>query len=260
MRTNKRASITSLPILFLSLSLGSVRAADKAAAPPPSLPVYKTEEIAAPELDTSIRKVAESSGVEIKTYLPRVPVEAGKFIGVGAELRVTGSSEQATKFLAAITQQNQFQVISSLVLSSDRKDPKIMQANLVLTSWFARTEKAASKVKKWQSTAQVSDPAIDLYASCIGLLPEKGVRFTGFDFEGKMIRLSGEASNSLEANRFGGKLFKEKDLSMYRWDWEMRPRYNIKKKDGTVEFSIYGKRSESSSKKGKRKKAQKENS
>ena len=55
------------------------------------------------------------------------------------------------------------------------------------------------------------------------------------------MRLAGEGLNSSAANRFGAILFKSDSREAYDWHWETRPKYNAKRKDGTVEFSILGK-------------------
>ncbi|MFT5410454.1 MAG: hypothetical protein ACI9NC_003184, partial [Verrucomicrobiales bacterium] len=83
---------------------------------------------------------------------------------------------------------------------------------------------------------------IELFHRVSGLLPEKGVRFTNFSIEGDTLRIEGEASNSNEANKYGGLVFKAEELSDYAWTWEKRPKYNTKRKDGTVDFAIFGKR------------------
>ncbi len=68
------------------------------------------------------------------------------------------------------------------------------------------------------------------------------VRLTSFSIENDTLRLQGEARDSNAANKFGGILFnKTGDLAQYNLDWEARPKYNAKRKDGTVEFAIYGK-------------------
>jgi hypothetical protein len=95
-----------------------------------------------------------------------------------------------------------------------------------------------------QKAIEVRHFPIELYFLAHSKLPEKGVRFTNFSIENDSIRIQGEASNSNEANKYGGILFKAEELSDYKWVWETRPKYNTKRKDGTVEFAIFGKAGE----------------
>ena len=82
---------------------------------------------------------------------------------------------------------------------------------------------------------------VELFYLAAAKLPDKGVRFTDFSIEGDSIRIQGEAENSNAANKYGGVIFNSKELDAFEWIWEKRPAYNTKRKDGTVEFAIFGK-------------------
>ena len=82
---------------------------------------------------------------------------------------------------------------------------------------------------------------IELYYLAASKLPEKGVRFTNFSIENDSIRIQGEAQNTKAAHSYGGTIINDEGLGDYKWIWETRPKYNTKRKDGTVEFALFGK-------------------
>ena len=261
-----------LPI-FISLLTGAY-AADAKKKGWPDLPQYETEEIAAPALWKLAQEKAGEAGIGLDAAIPEVPKIVGKYIGIGLQGRVSGTAEQVMKFLSSLENRDQFRLVPELDIYVDRKDSSLVRASFHLMSWYATTEKAARKSKKWVAAVEPAAPAMEIFASCVApleknafsvvLIPPAGeakkpdlpVRLTNFDFTGKTVRISGEGQNSSVSNKFGGMLFKNESLKAYEWVWESRPKYNSKRKDGTVQFSILSKLIEKSSeKKAKRKKS-----
>ncbi|MGI9240530.1 MAG: GspMb/PilO family protein [Verrucomicrobiales bacterium] len=262
---------SSVLLAFVSLLAGAY-AVDQKEPERPALPLFETEEISAPKLEQQVQENAEESGVRIDALLPHPPVIEGKFIGIGLEGKVGGTTQQVVKFLSGLENRDQFRVVPELAIIGDRKDPDLTRASFRVVSWYAKNEKSARRQKKWHAAVAPATPAIEIFASCAASLeedafsvailppagetekPEPPIRLTRFGFTGDSITLSGEGLNSATANKFGGKLFSNKSLDAYDWHWLMRPRYNTKKKDGTVEFSVSGQLGEKAKKKQSRRK------
>ncbi len=104
--------------------------------------------------------------------------------------------------------------------------------------WIPEFKARYDLVKK---AVEVDHFPVELFYLAAAKLPEKGVRFTDFSIEGDSIRIQGEAENSNAANKYGGVIFNSEELGAFEWIWEKRPAYNTKRKDGTVEFAIFGK-------------------
>ena len=119
------------------------------------------------------------------------------------------------------------QEADKLVRDMNRLRPKAM--------WIPTFNKRYDLLKK---AIEYNRFPIELFHLCVSKLPPKDVRFTNFAIENETIRIQGEAVNSAAANRYGGILFGLEELKPYSLDWETRPKYNTKRKDGTVEFSI----------------------
>jgi len=97
--------------------------------------------------------------------------------------------------------------------------------------------------RKWAAI----EPAVDgnqypleLLHRTISLLPPKWVRFAGFTYEQSMITIEGESSNTAEANKYGGKVFKSELLEDYKWNWIQRPVIDTRKRERTATFKIQG--------------------
>ncbi|MGI9239280.1 MAG: hypothetical protein ACR2RV_00680 [Verrucomicrobiales bacterium] len=113
-----------------------------------------------------------------------------------------------------------------------------MQVLRPRAEWIPEFKARYDQVKK---AVEVEHFPVELFYLAAAKLPEKGVRFTDFSIEGDSIRIQGEAENSNAANKYGGVIFGADELGAYEWIWEKRPAYNTKRKDGTVEFAIFGK-------------------
>ena len=262
--------IASLTVFISSLAGISAEQIKKPAAP--EVPIYESEEIAAPRLEKLVREKAKDAGIQIDALLPRAPEDGGKYIGIPLEGRVSGTAEQVIKFLSAIESRDQYRLMPRVVIYGDRKDPRLAKASFMATSWYAKTEKASRQTKKWRKAAKPAAPALEIFAACAATLdenafsaeilplardadkpppkkPQAQVRLTGFAFEGTEVLVSGEGRNSAATHKFGGRLFKDESLNAYDWSWQTRPKYNTKRKDGTVEFSIRGELNPKTSKK-----------
>lgn len=101
--------------------------------------------------------------------------------------------------------------------------------------WIPEFKQRYEKIAK---AIEIDRFPIELFHVATSKLPEKDVRFTNFAIENETIRIQGEALNSAAASKFGGVLFGVEELKPYNLEWETRPKYNTKRKDGTVEFSI----------------------
>ena len=118
------------------------------------------------------------------------------------------------------------------------------EADLLVRSMNALRPKAVwipdfkGRYEKLEKAIEVDRFPIELFHICVSKLPDKDVRFTNFAIENETIRIQGEAMNSAAASKFGGVLFDVEELQPYKLGWETRPKYNTKRKDGTVEFSI----------------------
>ena len=120
---------------------------------------------------------------------------------------------------------------------------RVMQKKRPEAEWIPAFETRYNQLRK---AIEVPRFPVELYYRVHSkLIPY--VRLTSFSIENDTLRLQGEARNSTAANQFGGKLFKAEDLAPYNLDWESRPKNNAKRKDGTVEFAIYGKREDEDS-------------
>ena len=269
--TRQQILSSSVLVAFASLLTGAY-AVDQKEPDRPLLPQFESEEIAAPKLEQLVTENAEEAGVRVDALLPHAPQSEGKFIGIGLEGKVNGTTEQVVNFLSTLEDRDQFRVVPNLAIIGDRKDPDLTRASFQVVDWYAKNERSARRQKRWLATVAPAAPAIEIFSSCVGALdedaisvsavtlegepekPKTPIRLTRFDFIGNTVALAGEGLDSASANKFVAKLFKDQSLDAYDWNWLARPRQNTKKKDGTVEFSISGELEEKAAKSQSRRK------
>ena len=221
----------------------------KKPAPDRTLPIYKSEEIAAPALEARLRKAAKKHKIEIRTMIIRPPHTKGEAIAVSVELNVGGATEGVMQFLAAAGGRATFHNIPSLYISSDKKDSKLVRAQLVVEDWYAKRAASAPKRKQWEASLVPGLPALDVLAECSDHLKGRGTRITSFGVERDAVHIFGGADKLASARQFAASLFKDKELGAYKLNWVMRPRFDTERKDGSVVFQIAGKLEQAPAKK-----------
>ncbi|MEM7386673.1 MAG: hypothetical protein AAF514_17180 [Verrucomicrobiota bacterium] len=95
-----------------------------------------------------------------------------------------------------------------------------------------RTEWIEPTIARWKAVQPAVDGdlyPLEIIRRVVGLLPEKGVRFTTLEVTPDSVLLRGEASNSGDAIRYRTKLEKDEGLSDFEWD-KTKPKIDSKTK------------------------------
>lgn len=100
-------------------------------------PVYRTEEKEAPALEAYFRRAATVEGVEVKKLLPQPPLPLGdSMMAISLQASVSGAGPDVLRFLILLQAENRFYAIPSISIVADRKDPSIVNADLIFSRWF----------------------------------------------------------------------------------------------------------------------------
>ena len=233
----KAPSILNIAPILVLLTAGTGSLAP--AVDDRTLPVYVTEEEAMDGLEKQLLALPEQSGATIDSMKPIEPLHLKGFVAVGISVNISGSGEQITKFLAGLSSQP-FIAIPEVKITTDRRDRRIVRAGITVRQWYAAKEKTASKIKKWNKTANPSRPAIEILEICNATLPEKGAEITQFSVAEGTVTLIGRASSTMVARAYGAKLFASEKLNDHKWSWLLRPVIDPRLKDGTASFRVQG--------------------
>jgi hypothetical protein len=204
----------------------------------PTLPIYTTEEEAVNTLEAALEDAISKAEVTMDSLKPTEPLKEKGFVGIGIQANCSGSLEQVTTLLEELVKQPlcSFPAVN---ITEDRRTPDLIRTAIEWRQWYAKKEKAASKIKKWSRVAKASPSPFKLYRICADALPENGVRITSFSASKGTVTVIGQSSNANQGRSYGANLFERAEaMPGYSWLWLQRPAMDPRRKDGSATFRI----------------------